>query len=113
MQDSERDTDIKNRLLDSVGEDKGRMIWENSFETCILPYVKYWCSLEVNFMKQAEFTEHTHWEASTSDLLKAIVLKPFLYKGSLGRERPSVAKNLYVDEAFPDYPMHNYFFLLL
>ena len=64
-------------------------------------------------MKQAEFTEHTHWEASTSDLLKAIVLKPFLYKGSLGRERSSVAKNLYVDEAFPDYPMHNYFFLLL
>ena len=26
MQDSKRDTDIKNRLLDSVGEDKGGMI---------------------------------------------------------------------------------------
>ena len=40
MQDSKRDTDIKNRLLDSVGEGKGGMIWENSIETCILPYVE-------------------------------------------------------------------------
>ena len=40
MRDSKRDTDIKNRLLDSVGEGEGRMIWENSIETCILPYVK-------------------------------------------------------------------------
>ena len=38
MQDSKRDTDVKNRLLDAVGEGKGRMIWENSIETCILPY---------------------------------------------------------------------------
>ena len=40
MQDRKTDTDIKNRLLDSVGEDKGGMIWENSTETCILAYVK-------------------------------------------------------------------------
>ena len=40
MQDSKRDTDVNNRLLDSVGEGKGGMIWENSIETCILPYVK-------------------------------------------------------------------------
>ena len=40
MQDSKRDTDVKNRLLDSVEEGKGVMIWENSIETCILPYVK-------------------------------------------------------------------------
>ena len=40
MQDSERDTDIKNSLLDSVGEGEGGMIWENSIETCILPYVE-------------------------------------------------------------------------
>ena len=40
MQDSKKDSDIKNRLLDSVGEGEGRMIWENSIETCILPYVK-------------------------------------------------------------------------
>ena len=40
MQESKRDTDVKNRLLDSVGEDKGGMIWENSIETFILPYMK-------------------------------------------------------------------------
>ena len=38
--DSERDTDVKNRLLDSVGEGEGGMIWENSIETYILSYVK-------------------------------------------------------------------------
>ena len=30
----------RHRLLDSVGEGKGGMIWENSTETCILSYVK-------------------------------------------------------------------------
>ena len=40
MQDTRRDTDVKNRLLDSVGEGEGGMIWENSIETRILPYVK-------------------------------------------------------------------------
>ena len=40
MQDSKRDTDIKNRLLDSVGEGEGGIIWDNSIETCILSYVK-------------------------------------------------------------------------
>ena len=40
MQDSKRDTDVKNSLLDSVGEGEGGMIWENGIETCILPYVK-------------------------------------------------------------------------
>ena len=39
MWDSKRDTDVKNRLLDSVGEGEGGMIWENGIETCILPYV--------------------------------------------------------------------------
>ena len=29
---NKRDTDIKNRLLDSVGEGEGRMIWENNIE---------------------------------------------------------------------------------
>ena len=33
MQDSKKDTDIKNRLLDSVREGKSGMIWENSIET--------------------------------------------------------------------------------
>jgi len=40
MQDSKRDTDVKNTLLDSVGEGEGGMIWEGIVETCILLYVK-------------------------------------------------------------------------
>ena len=36
MQGSKWDTDVKNRLLDSVGEGKGEMIWETSFEICTL-----------------------------------------------------------------------------
>ena len=40
MQDSKRDTDVKNRLLDYVGEGEGGMIWETNIETCILLYVK-------------------------------------------------------------------------
>ena len=40
MQDSKRDTDVKNSLLDSVGEGKGGIIWEGSVEMCILSYVK-------------------------------------------------------------------------
>ena len=33
MRDSKRDTDVQNSLLDSVGEGKGGMIWENGIET--------------------------------------------------------------------------------
>ena len=40
MQDSKRNSDVKDRLLDSVEEGEGGMIRENSIETCILPYVK-------------------------------------------------------------------------
>ena len=40
LQESERDTDVTNRLLDSVGEGEGGMIWQESIETCILSYVK-------------------------------------------------------------------------
>ena len=40
MEDRKRDTDVKNKLLDYVGEGQGGMIWENSTETYILPYVK-------------------------------------------------------------------------
>ena len=41
MQDSKRDTGILNSLLDSMGEGKGGMIWENNIETCKLLYVKW------------------------------------------------------------------------
>ena len=40
MWDSKRDTNVKNRLSDSVGEGEGGMIWENSIETCILSYME-------------------------------------------------------------------------
>ena len=40
MQDSKRDTDVLNSLLDSVGEGEDGMIWENGIETCKLSYVK-------------------------------------------------------------------------
>ena len=37
MQDSKRDTDVKNSLLDSVGEGECGMIGVNSIETYTLP----------------------------------------------------------------------------
>ena len=40
MQNRKRDTDVQNRLLDSVGEGEGGMFQENSIETCILSRVK-------------------------------------------------------------------------
>ena len=40
MQNRKRDTDLQNRVLDSVGEDDGGMFQENSIETCILSRVK-------------------------------------------------------------------------
>ena len=36
MQDSKKDTDVYNGLLDSEGEGEGGMIWENGIVTCIL-----------------------------------------------------------------------------
>ena len=40
MQNRKRDTDVQNRILDSVGEGEGGMFQENSIETCILSRVK-------------------------------------------------------------------------
>ena len=40
MQNRKRDTDVQNRLLDSVGEGEGGMFRENSIEACILSMVK-------------------------------------------------------------------------
>ena len=40
MQNRKRDTDVQNRLLDSVGEGEGGMFRENSIETYILSRVK-------------------------------------------------------------------------
>ena len=40
MENRKRDTDVQNRLLDSVGEGKGEMFQENSIETYLLSRVK-------------------------------------------------------------------------
>ena len=40
MRDSKRDTVVYNSLLESVGEGKGGMIWENGIETCIISCMK-------------------------------------------------------------------------
>ena len=40
MQNRKRDTDVQNRLWDSVGEGEGGMFRENRIETCILSRVK-------------------------------------------------------------------------
>ena len=40
MQNRKRDTDVQNRLLDSVGEGEGGMYRKNNIETCILSRVK-------------------------------------------------------------------------
>ena len=40
MQNRKRDTDVQNRLLDSVGEGEGEMFQENSIKTCMLSRVK-------------------------------------------------------------------------
>ena len=60
MQDNKRDTDTKNRLLDSVGEDEGEMIWENSIETYILPYVKQMTS--PSLMHETGHSKSVHWD---------------------------------------------------
>ena len=60
MQNSKRDTDVKNRLLDSVGEGEDGMIWENSIETCILPYV----ITSPGLMHETGLSGLVHWDDS-------------------------------------------------
>ena len=59
MRDSKRDTDVKNRLLDSVGEGEGAMTWENSIETCIII-----CEIDHQFRLDAwdKCSGLVHWE---------------------------------------------------
>ena len=58
MENNKRDTDINYRLLDSMREGEGEMIWENSIETCILPYVKQIAS--PNWMRETGHSELVH-----------------------------------------------------
>ena len=51
MQNRKRDTDVQNRLLDSVEEGKGGMFLENSTETSILSSVKQ-ITAQVGCMRQ-------------------------------------------------------------
>ena len=60
MQGSKRDTYVRNRLLDYVGEGEGGMIWENSIETCILPYVKQMTS--ASLMHEAGHSKLVLWD---------------------------------------------------
>ena len=60
MWDRKRDTDVKNRLLDSVGEGEGGMIWENNIETCILSYVKQIAS--PGSMHETGCSGLVHWD---------------------------------------------------
>ena len=55
-----RDTDTKNRPLDSVGEGEGGMNWENSIETCILSYVKQIAS--TGLMHETGCSGLVHWD---------------------------------------------------
>ena len=60
MQDSKRDTDVRNRLLDSVGEAEGGMIWENGIETYIISYVKQIAS--PGLMHDTGCSGLVHWD---------------------------------------------------
>ena len=58
MQDSKRDTDIKKKILDSVGEGEGGVILENNIETYI--YVKQIAS--PGLMHETGCSGPVHWD---------------------------------------------------
>ena len=60
MQDSKRNRDVKNSLLDSVGEGEGGMIWENGIERCIISCKKRITSL--GSMQDTGCLGLVHWD---------------------------------------------------
>ena len=87
MQGSRGDTDVKNRVLDSVGKGKGGMIWENSIETYTLSYVKWMTSAslmheaELNFLhgsfaslKREPGRSHIDFNEAASEIILSILL---------------------------------------
>ena len=60
MQDSKRDTDVQNSLLDSVGEGEGGKIWENGIETCKISCMKRVAS--PGSMHNTGCLELVHWD---------------------------------------------------
>ena len=70
MQDSKRDTVLKNRLLDSVGEGEGVMIRENSSETCISASVKQMTS--ANSMHEAGHSKPVVWDDQRNGVAREV-----------------------------------------
>ena len=70
MQDSKRDTDVKNRLLNSVREGKGGLIQENSTETCILPYMKQITS--PGLMHETGHSKQVHWDNQRDEMEREV-----------------------------------------
>ena len=60
MQNRKRDTDVQNRLLDSVGEGKGGIFRDSSIKTCILSKVKQITS--PGWMHETKSSGLVHWE---------------------------------------------------
>ena len=60
MLDTKRNTDIKNSLLDSVGEGEGVMILKNSTETRTVSYVKQIAS--PGSMHETGCSGLVHWD---------------------------------------------------
>ena len=60
MQNSKRDTDVQNRLLESVGEGEGGMFQENSIESCILSRVKQITQPRMDTLEKCSAL--VHWE---------------------------------------------------
>ena len=60
MQNRKRDTDVQNRLWDSVGEGEGGMLQENRIETCMLSRVKQTTS--PGWMHETKCSDLMHWE---------------------------------------------------
>ena len=56
----QKSTDVKNSLLNSVGEGEGGMIWENGIETCIIPYMKRIAS--PSSMQDTGCSGLVHWD---------------------------------------------------
>ena len=84
MQDSKRDTNVYNNLLDSVGEGEGGMIWENGIESCKLSHVKRISSL----MHDTGCSGLVHWD------------DPEGWDGEGGRRRVQDGEHMYTHGIF-------------
>ena len=62
MRSSKRGIDVKNSLLDSVGEGEGGRIWENGIETCIISYMKR--IISPSSMHDTGCLGRVHWDDS-------------------------------------------------